>query len=1016
VSFAEGIQAHRRSILFVLAVFALAGAVASLSLPVGLFPRVNFPRVVIHLEAGDRPASRMAIEVTWPVEEAVRSVPEVRRVRSTTSRGSADISIDFAWGTDMVAALLQVESAINQVMRLLPAETRYTARRMDPTVFPVIGYSLVSDTHSLVELRDIGLYQIRPVLSTVPGVARIGVQGGATAEYHVIVDTAKLASFGLGLDDVAKAVSATNVLSAVGRLQEYDKLYLVLSDTQFRDLEQIGQTVLRSGENGQVQLEDVATVVSGVVPSWITVTADGHDAVLLQVFQQLGGDTVRIRREIAVKLVDVEKRLPSGVRIATWYDQSELIVSSAGSVRDAVLVGVLLAAVVLFVFLRNIRVTLIAAVAVPAVLAATILLLAVLKMSFNIMTLGGMAAAVGLIIDDGIVMTEHIMRRFREGTTDFRGRVLSAAREFTPPLAGSSTSTIIIFAPLAFLTGVTGAFFKALSLTMAAALTISFLVSWLAVPVLALLWLREKDAAEKGSGAFRERIHGAYRRSLRWILSRPRQILWVVVPLLAAGWVAYRHTGSGFMPTMDEGGFVLDYVAPAGTSLSETDRRLRQVEEILRATPEVMTYSRRTGTQLGGGVTEVNEGDFFVRLKPLPRRPIEEVMDDVRKRVEHFVPGLEIELAQLMEDLIGDLTAVPQPIEIKLFSDDDRLLQELPPRVAEAIRKVPGVVDVKSGVVLAGDAMDVVVSREKAALEGLASEDVTQLLLDHLTGVVTTQVQRGPKMVGVRVWIPEKDRDTRRVIETMLLRAPDGHLFPLKRVAELTAVTGQPQITREDLKRMVAVTGRITGRDMGSTLRDVKTVLRQPGLLPKDLYFTLGGLYAEQQAAFRGLVKVIAAAVLLVFVLLLFLYESIRVAVSMMATTLLAMAAVFIGLWVTGTELNITALMGMTMIVGIVTEVSIFYYSEYSELSGERDLVERMILAGQNRMRPIAMTTFAAILALSPLALGIGRGAAMQQPLAIAIISGLFVQLPLVLLVLPALLRIVGRPVAAIPQ
>jgi CzcA family heavy metal efflux pump len=983
--------------------FAVAGAISSFSLPVSLFPRISFPRVRVSLDAGDRPAERMAIQVTWPVEEAVRSVPGVRSVRSSTSRGSADISINFDWGLDMMGAMLQVESAVNQVLPSLPAGTMFNVRRMDPTLFPVLGYSLTSNSRSLVQLRDLALYQIRPVLSTVKGVARVVVLGGATAEYQVMVNPARLDSFGLSLEDVAKALSAANIVTAVGRLEDHNKLYMVVSDTQFNHFKEIGQTVLRSGANGLVRLEDVATIRRGTVPHWNRVTADGRDAVLFQIFQQPGGNTVAIGKGVAAKLAQLQKSLPSDVHVAKWYDQGKLIVSSAVSVRDAVLIGVILAALVLLLSLRNWRVTLIAIITVPMVLAATVFLLYALKMSFNIMTLGGMAAAVGLIIDDAIVMIEHIIRRLRGGG-DYRERVMVAAAEFTRPLVGSSAATIIIFTPLAFLSGVTGAFFKALSLTMAASLLISYVVAWLAVPLLALRLLRQKDAEQEEGGVWTRWVHALYDRLMRWVLPRPYFILLALLPLLGAAWIAYGHMGSGFMPPMDEGGFILDYRSAPGTSLSETDRLLRQVEDILRSTPEVQTYSRRTGLQLGGGITEANEGDFFVRLKPMPRRGIEAVMDAVRRRIEHSVPGLKVEMAQLMEDIIGDLTAVPQPIEIKLFSDDGGLLRKLAPHVAAAISKIPGVVDVRDGIVLAGDALDIRVDREKAMLEGVAPDAVTKMLSAYLTGVVTTRVQRGPKLIGLRVWIPPSNRATIQDLEALRLKAPDGHLFPLKRVASLRLVTGQPQITRQDLKRMVAVTGRISGRDLGSVIAAVKNILKRPGLLPPGLYYSLGGIYRQQRIAFRGLLAVFGAAVVLVFVLLLFLYESFRVALAMLLTTLLALASVFLSLWLTATELNITAMMGMTMVVGIVTEVAIFYYSEYRVLGEGVPPLERLILAGKNRMRPIAMTTFAAILALLPLALGIGQGSAMQKPLAIAIIAGLAVQLPLVLTVLPALL------------
>jgi CzcA family heavy metal efflux pump len=1002
------VQIHRRSILFLVLAFGLAGLASSFNLPVSLFPHVSFPRIQVGIEAGNRPVDRMAIEVTRLVEEAVRAVPGVRHVRSTTSRGSAEISITFGWGEDMVSAMLQIESGINQVRGSLPPNTVIAVRRMDPTVFPILGYSLLSDRHSLTELHDLALYQVRPVLSTIAGVARIGVLGGAAAEYQVMVDPVKLDSFGLTLNDLARTLSATNVVTAVGRLEDHFKLYLVTLNTQFHDLAQLEQTIVRSGPDGMILLEDIATITLGTVPQWTRVTADGQDAVLFQVYQQPGGNTVTIAGEVAHALTDLQKQLPAGVRVVNWYDQSQLILASASSVRDAVIMGIILASLVILLFLRNVKVTLIAAVTVPTVLAVTILLLFVLNMSFNIMTLGGMAAAVGLVIDDAIVMIEHVIRRLQGGIGPWRDRVLTAAQEFTRPLVGSSATTIIIFVPLAFLSGVTGAFFKALSLTMAASLVISFLIAWLAVPLLALHFLREKDAEPHTGGTWTARLQAGYTSFMTRVLRAPWLMAVVLVPLLALGWTGYRQIGSGFMPVMDEGGFVLDYLAPPGTSLSETDRLVRQVEVILRDTPEVQTYSRRTGLRLSGGLTEANNGDLFVRLMPLPRRPIHTVMDEVRQRIEHQIPGLQIEMKQLMEDLIGDLTAVPEPIEVKLFSDDGLLLREVAGQVADTIANVRGIVEVKNGLVVAGDALEIRVDRAKAALEGLSPDAVTLMLTDYVTGAVTTHVQEGVKMTGVRVWVPEGTRATARDLGLLRLRAPDGHLFPLKRVATMEVMTGQPQVKREDLKTMVPVTARISGRDLGSTIREMTERLDRPGFLPKGVYYHLGGLYQEQQSAFRGLLAVFLSAAVLVFVVLLFLYESLRIAAVMLLTTLLTIPAVFIGLWWTGTELNVTSLMGLTMVLGIVTEVGIFYYCEYQELCDFVDRKGRLIQAGLNRLRPITMTTLAAILALLPLALAVGEGSAMQKPLAIAIISGLLVQVPLVVIILPALLMLLN--------
>lgn len=1009
MSASDWMQTHRRSILFFVLMLAVAGLFAAFKLPVTLFPNVDFPRAVVTLDAGDRPAEQMEIQVTMLAEEAIRRVSGVQNVRSTTSRGSAEMSVNFAWGSDMPLATAQISQAVAQLLPQLPAGTQMSVKRMDPTVFPILAYSLTSDTLSLTQLYDLGQYQLRPLLSSVGGVARIQVMGGAQEEFQVMVDPARLQAYALAMPDVARALAAANVVTAVGRLEDHYKLYLGIADTRLKNVEDLQQTVLRSGTNGLVRLEDVAEVKRGTVPQWLRVNADGHDAVLVQVYQQPGSNSVQIASSIKEKLDSYRAQLPKGVKLANWYDQSRLVVDSATSVRDAILIGIGLAALVLLAFLRNIKITLIAIVVVPTVLAATVVLLNVFRMSFNIMTLGGMAAAVGLIIDDAIVMIEQIVRRLRGTPADHHGQVLVAAREFLRPLTASSASTVIIFVPLAFLDGVTGAFFRALSLTMAAGLIISFLVTWLAVPILADHLLNEKDANQKEGGRFSVWLHVRYDALMRRLLARPWLTLIGVVPMLVLGWIAFHQVGSGFMPAMDEGGFILDYRSAPGTSLTETDRLLRQVETIIRANPNVDTYSRRTGAGLGGGLSEANQGDIFIRLKPGPRAPIEQVMDGIRNQVARQVPGLSIEMAQLMEDMIGDLTAVPQPIEIKIFSDDMDMLKSLAEKTAAGLAKIPGVVEIRNGINPAGDALNIEVDRVKASLEGVDPEAVTRMVQDALTGQVTTQIREGIKMVGVRVWLPETLRGSANDLGQLRLRAPDGHFFPLKRVATLSAVSGQAQISRENFKRMVAVTARISGRDMGSAIRDVKRLMDEPNMLPQSVYYELGGLYQQQQIAFKGMMLVFAAAVALVFLLLLFIYERFQVALAILLMPLLSLSAVFIGLWVTGIELNISAMMGMTMIVGIVTEVAIFFFSEYFSLPLECSRTETLIAAGKNRMRPIIMTTLAAILTLLPLALAIGQGSAMQQPLAIAIISGLAVQLPLVLLVMPVLFSVFER-------
>jgi CzcA family heavy metal efflux pump len=1004
-------QRHRRSLLFLALMLAIGGVASALLMPVALFPNVAFPRVQVSLDAGDRPADQMAIEVTTPVEEAIRHVRGVRDVRSTTSRGSAEVAVTFDWGADMAAALQEVNAAAGQILPQLPAGTQLSTRRMDPTTFPVLAYSLRSHTQSPSALHDLAEYQLRPLLSGIGGVARVEVQGGEVAEFHADVDPGKLRAQQLSLADVATAVGRAATIQAMGRVADHYKLYLLLADNQPKTLAALRGIVLRAGPGGVVRLGDVAALSLDHVPQWIRVNADGQDAVLLQVYQQPDGNSVQIANEVKQRLADYAPQMPAGVRIANWYDQTQLVTGAAASVRDAILIGIVLAGLVLFVFLRNTRVILVALIVVPAVLAITVLLLSVLGMSFNMMTLGGMAAAVGLIIDDVIVMLEHIMRRLHpdEGTGELHERIAAAAWEFTRPLTGSSAATVVIFLPLAFLSGVTGAFFKALSLTMASALVISYLLTWIAVPLLAERFLDERHRTEHPPGRFTRRMMQGYQSILQRWLRRPWLVLLLVLPLLLVGGLAFTRVGTGFMPQMDEGGFILDYLSPPGTSLQETDRLLRQVEAIIRANPYVDTYSRRTGLQLGGGLTEANQGDFFVRLKSGSRPDTEAVMAQVRDEVEKNVPGLDIELSQLMEDLIGDLVAVPQPIEIQLYGDDPAQLSATAGKVAAAVGRIGGVVGVRNGINPAGDALTVQVDPDRAALEGLDPASVTEQVAAAIDGSVAAQLPTGGKVVGVRVRLPTATHQRLEQVAALPIRAGDGHLLPLSRVATLREVQGQPQITRDNLKRMVAVTGRISARSLGATIADVKRVLARPGLLPKGMYYQLGGLYQQQQQAFRGLSIVMLAAIALVFALLLFLYESFRVALVILAMPLLAIPAVFAGLWLTGIELNISAMMGMTMIVGIVTEVAIFYFSELEQAAAGMPLHEALHEAGRHRTRPILMSTLAAMLTLLPLALALGGGSQMQQPLAVAIISGLLVQVPLVLLLMPVLYALLRR-------
>ena len=1000
---------HRRSVLFLLATAVLLGGVAAWRLPVGLFPVIDFPRVVVSVDAGELPVERMATEVTRPLEEALRAVPNVRGLRATSSRGAAELSLNFSWGTAMTAAELQVQSAVNAAAVDLPAGTRFVVRRMDPTIFPVLGLSLTSDSRDLVSLRDLAVLKLRPVLAALPDVAQVEVLGGQTREYQVTFDPQRVAAVGQSVESLRQALLNNNSQTAVGKLEDRYRLMLVVADERLGSLQSLRDLVLLSGPQGVLRLGAVAEVTAGVEPQWTRVTADGHDAVLINLRQSRGANALTLVAGVRAALALHALELPADVHVDTFYDQSELVRSAVGSVVEAIVLGGVLAGLVVWLFLRDRHLTLMVAIVLPVVLAITSLLLSAFGMSFNIMTLGGVAAAVGLIVDDTVVMVEHLQRRLQESAQPGPVVILQATGQMLRPMLGSSLATVVVFLPMVLLSGVSGGFFRALALTMSAALLVSLAVALLAVPLLTLLLGAGQGTHALAPVPWLQALQQRYLSMAERLLRAPRRVFWPVAVLGLLGAAAFWQLPTGFLPRMDEGGFILDYRAGPGVSLAETDRLLRQVESLISATPEVVSYSRRTGVQLGGGLSEANEGDFFIKLRGGSRRGIDKIMSGLRTQLQQSVPGLDIETAQLMEDLIGDLTAVPQPIEVKLFGADLPQLRRVAAQVAERIGKVQGVVEVRDGVVIAGDAVDIRLDPVRVAAEGLDAQEVSKQLEALVGGSEAGKLLVGGQLVGIRLRSVADLRERFEALADLPLRAADGHLFPLSRVAQLRITAGQPQVVRENLAQMVAVTARLEDQDLGSAMAEIRAVVRSLHL-PPSVRVEYGGLFREQQESFREMALVFVTALLLITGLLLYLYENWAVVAAILAAIAVAVCGVFVGLWVSGTELDVSAVMGLTMVIGIVAEVAIFFFAEVPLQPAAEPT--QVLEAGSRRLRPILMTSLIAILALLPLAFS--TGGSLQTPLAIAIIAGLLTAVPAVLLFMPVAywLFAQGRPQA----
>jgi CzcA family heavy metal efflux pump len=1009
-------QRHRKALLFLMSGLLVAGIGATRLMPVSLFPDITFPRIVILADNGEQPAERMMIEVTKPLEDIASSVPGVEVVRSITGRGSTEISLGLSWKVDVEEALQTLQNRIGDIRTALPADASIQAERMSVAVFPILGYSLTSDSISAVELRDIALYQMRPAITRVAGVARVEVVGGETREFHITVSPEKLASYHLDIRDVSSAIAHSNGISSSGLVENNYHLYLSLVSGILTSQEDIGNVVITNRGGVPITVKDVATVESSVAPKYIRTTADGKPAVLISVVKQPTGSTVAISD--AVRQTVASLRLPSSVKFANWYDQGDFISRSIAGTRDSIIIGIVLSMLVLLVFLRSWRISLIMILIVPATIAITLLLLNFLGETINIMTLGGIAAAVGLIIDDSIVVIENIFVQVAQNrqTNGTVHEIISVAasqsiRGLLPAIVGSTACTVVINIPLIFLSKLTGAFFAPLATTMILALTVSFFLSITATPLLvALLISRKSIAAALHREARPSRLVQLYERALRFSLRYRIAIIPVVFLMAGATYYIYHGIGSGFMPDMDEGTFVLDYTSPPGTSLTETNEMLDHVGRALTRIPEVESYSRRTGTQLGFFLTEPNTGDFLVKLKTDRSRSIYEVIAEVRRVVDSTEPALQVDFGQLMGDVIGDLTNTPKPIEIKLFGDNVPILETKASEVAKLIESVPGVVDIFDGIVISGPSFVAKVDHHRAALFSFTTEDIQTQLAAMVRGDVASNIQHGEKLVGLRVSFPDRYKTDFERIKQVKIVNPDGVLVPLRDVADFEFTPGQSELDREGLRSVVAVSARIEGRDLGRTIRDIKQFLSSHLALPPGVTLEYGGVYQTQQQSFRGLLIVAIVAVLMVFVVLLFEFGEFSVPASVLTVSLLALLGVIAALWITGTTFNISSFVGLIMIIGIVAENSVFIVHEAWERRGEGvDIDTRLVVACRRRIRPIIMTTLAAVLALLPLAIGIGTGAQMLQPLAIAVIGGFCLSTSLLFFVLPVLLRLTHR-------
>ena len=996
---------YKSPVTVVLALILLGGAYAYTRMQTSLFPEVTFPKIKVIADTGLQPVGTMMITVTKPLENAIKRVPGLQLLRSTTSRGSCEISAFMDWNADIDLSKQQVESAINQTKETLPAGISITVEKMNPSTLPVQGYVLDGPGRSPIELNLLALYTVKPYLSQATGVADVRVSGGKTKEYRVVLQPEAMRALRVTPSMISDALNSSNFIQSNGYISDYNRLYLSVTDATIQNKNQLQDFVVSNDSLRVVQLKDVADVRVAEQVEYVRVNANGKSAVLVAVLKQPNANLMDIAAAVEDKVAQLNASiLPEGVTMKPYYVQGDFVADSIRSVSDSLLIGLLLAIVVAIIFLRSLKSSAVILITIPITLALSLIVLFVLGYTLNIMTLGAIAAAIGLIIDDAIVVVEQIHRTHEEHPETPTKKLLSKSVSYLlPAMVGSSISTIVIFFPFVLLSGVAGAYFKILANTMMITLVCSFFVTWLGLPVIYLLLSRKTNKVKPAAA----NEHSKARRWITFFIHRPALSIVFTVLLLAASILSFPYLETGFLPEMDEGAIVLDYTSPPGTSLAETDRMLREVEKKITQIPEVESYTRRTGTQMGFFITEPNNGDYLIQLKSDRKRTTFQVIDEIRAFVESTQPALTVDFGQVIGDMLGDLMSSTQPIEIKIYGDDQQKLQQLAQQVATITENVPGTADVFDGITIAGPSVEVLPNSRKLAQFNLSAANLQNQLQVQQVGSIVGSIFEKEQQTNIRMVYPQAAASSIDDLKNTSVFLPTGQLRQIQTLANVKVTPGQAEIERENLQSMIPVTARLDNRDLGSVMSDIQQKINANVHLPQGYHISYGGAYQEQQQSFNELLLILITAALLVFAVILFLFRDVRVALLILIIAALGISGSLLALLLTNTALNVGSYTGIIMIIGIIAENSIFTYLQFEETLQHAPPEDAVTYAIATRLRPKLMTALGAIIALMPIALGIGTGAQLHQPLAIAVIGGFIIALPLLLIVLPTFLLLI---------
>jgi CzcA family heavy metal efflux pump len=880
--------------------------------------------------------------------------------------------------------------------------------KMNPSILPVIGFTVESDSKSPIDLNLIATYQIKPFLSQIEGVASVAIIGGKTKEYWIELNQRRMSRYSVTPEIIRDKLNENHFLTSNGFQPDYRRLYLNVTDAGLYSMSDLENVILKNDGKRLIRIRDIASVNIHEKTEYTRINANGKQGLLVALLKQPGANLVRLSENVVSRQKELQKILPQDVRVAFYYNQADFVGKSIKSVNDSLLTGLILALIVAVLFLRSFRASATILITVPVTIFLTIIVLYCIGYTLNIMTFGAIAAAIGLIIDDAVVVVEQIHRTHEEfPDSPSESLVHKAVNYLLPSMIGSSLSTIVIFIPFMLLGGVAGAYFNVLTNTMVITLACSFLVTWLGLPVIyhSISELRSLFPVKK-----KAEIKITKKRNwVGFFLARPAISIVLILLLTGSIFFTLPKLETGFLPEMDEGSIVLDYLSPPGTSLDETDKILKEVEKIIVTIPEVETYSRRTGAQMGFFITEPNNGDYLIQLKDDRTRSTVEVIDDIRKKIEATQPALEIDFGQVIGDMLGDLMASVQPVEIKIFGTDQEKLNELGKQVAGQIENIEGIEDIFDGVVIAGPTVEIVPNQEKLAQFGLPPSSLQYQLQTMIEGNIIGYIPEKEYFTDIRMIYPNSTIRSVEDIKKSFAFLPDGKLKPLESLASFRLKGGISEINRDNLKSVCIVTARLNNRDIGSAIKEIKQKIGSEVFLPPGYHVEYGGEYAEQQQSFNQLLMILILSSLLVFALMLFLFRDFRAAIAILLVAVLGISGSLIALYLTGTPLNVGSYTGLIMIVGIIGENAVFTFQQFTTNRKNGSVDESLVFAISTRLRPKLMTALGAIIALMPLAVAAGTGAQMHQPLATAVIGGFIAGLPLLLVVLPSLLHILYR-------